>query len=84
MDPELVYLLTALTRPVELEAAQAEVLTRVLAGPLLSVDEPTAAGVTWRTEAKDRAPRYSTTLAPAAQLTFTDDASSADPAAPES
>lgn len=54
---ELIDLLTVLTRLVELEPAQADLLDRILAGPLATKDELAERGVKWPTTRKDRAPR---------------------------
>jgi type ISP restriction-modification system protein len=56
---ELNELLTLLTRLVSLEPQQDDLLAFILAGPLITVSELTAAGVTWPTHDKDRKPRYS-------------------------
>lgn len=61
---EFVDLLTVLTRLVELEPAQAEMLARVLEGPLASSDDLAAAGVRWPKNAKDRRPRYAVSVSP--------------------
>jgi Type ISP C-terminal specificity domain/N-6 DNA Methylase len=53
---ELIDLLTVLTRLVELEPAQADLLDRILAGPILTKDELAERGVKWPTTKKDRAP----------------------------
>jgi hypothetical protein len=54
---ELIDLLTVLTRLVELEPAQADLLDRILAGPIATRDELAERGVIWPTTRKDRAPR---------------------------
>lgn len=54
---ELIDLLTVLTRLVELEPAQADLLDRILAGPLATKDDLAERGVKWPTTRKDRAPR---------------------------
>ena len=54
---EFVDLLTVLTRLVELEPVQADVLERILAAPLLTTDGLTVAGVRWPVAASDRKPR---------------------------
>ncbi|WP_230977343.1 type ISP restriction/modification enzyme [Georgenia yuyongxinii] len=59
---EFIDLLTVLTRLVELEPAQADLLEGIVAGPLLTMDALTDAGVRWPTAAADRKPRYA--LAP--------------------
>jgi Type ISP C-terminal specificity domain/N-6 DNA Methylase len=56
---ELIDLLTVLTRLVELEPAQADLLERILAGPIITKDELAERGVKWPTTKKDRAPRRS-------------------------
>jgi hypothetical protein len=53
---EFVDLLTVLSRLVELEPAQADLLERILAGPLLTMDELRVAGVRWPTKPADRRP----------------------------
>lgn len=58
---ELIDLLTVLTRLVDLEPAQADLLDRILAGPLLSSADLSKAGTRWPTNPKDRKPRYSLT-----------------------
>jgi len=55
---ELIDLLTVLTRLVELEPAQADLLARVVAGPVLTVEDLRTAGVRWPTTAADRKPHY--------------------------
>ncbi|MEE6294721.1 type ISP restriction/modification enzyme [Georgenia wangjunii] len=55
---EFIDLLTVLTRLVELEPAQSDLLDRVLAGPVLTMDDLRAAGVRWPTKPTDRKPRY--------------------------
>ncbi len=54
---ELIDLLTVLTRLIELEPAQAELLEKVLEGPVQSMDSLRAAGVKWPSSAADRKPR---------------------------
>jgi hypothetical protein len=54
---ELIDLLTVLTRLVELEPAQAELLEAVLAGPLQTMESLRQAGVKWPLTAADRKPR---------------------------
>lgn len=60
---ELIDLLTVLTRLVELEPTQAELLADVLTGPVHTMDDLRTAGVRWPTAARDRRPRrdFSTT-----------------------
>lgn len=55
---EFLELLTVLSKLVEQEAEQAELLTRILESDLYSVDELTAAGVIWPTERASQKPRY--------------------------
>ncbi|PYF99068.1 N-6 DNA Methylase [Georgenia satyanarayanai] len=55
---ELIDLFTVLTRLVELEPEQAELLERVLAGPLLTMEELRLDGVRWPASAADRKPRH--------------------------
>ncbi|RNL84270.1 DNA methyltransferase [Halostreptopolyspora alba] len=50
--------LTALRRVTELEPAQADLLERVLAGPLITREQLTAAGVRFPNSNKDRKPHY--------------------------
>jgi len=54
---ELIDLLTVLTRLVELEPAQADLLKRILDGPLATKDDLAERGVQWPTTKQDRAPR---------------------------
>lgn len=54
---ELIDLLTVLTRLVELEPAQADLLDRILAGPIAAKDDLAAHGVHWPVTKKDRTPR---------------------------
>jgi hypothetical protein len=54
---ELVELLTVLTRLVDLEPQQADLLERVVTGPILTMDALTTAGVRWPRTAADRKPR---------------------------
>jgi hypothetical protein len=54
---ELIELLTVLTRLVELEPAQADLLNRILTGPILTKDQLEEKGVSWPLAKKDRAPR---------------------------
>jgi Type ISP C-terminal specificity domain/N-6 DNA Methylase len=54
---ELIDLLTVLTRLVELEPAQADLLDRILAGPIATKDDLAARGVKWPTTKKDHSPR---------------------------
>ncbi len=55
---EAIDLLTVLTRLVELEPAQADVLTRILAGDLISMDELAKSGNRWPASQQDRKPRF--------------------------
>jgi predicted helicase len=55
---EAIDLLTVLTRLVELEPAQADVLTRILAGDLISMDELAKSGTRWPVSQQDRKPRF--------------------------
>lgn len=61
---EFIDLLTVLTRLVELEPEQADVLTQVLAGPVLTMRELALAGVRWPTKPADRKPRFGLATAP--------------------
>jgi hypothetical protein len=56
---EAIDLLTVLTRLVELEPAQADVLSHVLAGAMLTMDDLRAAGTRWPVGNQDRKPRFS-------------------------
>jgi hypothetical protein len=56
---EAIDLLTVLTRLVELEAAQADLLDQVLAGDLLTMDDLATAGTRWPVTPQDRKPRFS-------------------------
>jgi hypothetical protein len=56
---EAIDLLTVLTRLVELEPAQADLLARILASERLHADDLRAAGARWPMTSKDRKPRYS-------------------------
>lgn len=53
---EFIDLLTVLTRLVELEPKQADLLDRILAGPIATKAELAAKGVKWPTTKRDRAP----------------------------
>lgn len=57
---EFIDLLTVLTRLVELEASQADLLVRILAAPLLSMEELSREGVRWPTTAAHRKPKFGT------------------------
>lgn len=61
---ELTDLLTVLTRLVVLEPDQAELLERVMAGPLMTITELAEHGVRWPTLKADRKPRYSVVSTP--------------------
>jgi hypothetical protein len=56
---ELIDLLTVLTRLTALEPAQAELMTRILDGPLLSAADLEASGTRWPQAQEDRNPRHS-------------------------
>jgi len=60
---EFIDLLTVLTRLVELEPAQADLLERILAARLLTMDELRTAGVRWPTKPADRRPHRGFELA---------------------
>jgi len=60
---EFIDLLTVLTRLVELEPAQADVLERILAARLLTMDALRTAGVRWPTTPADRRPHRGFELA---------------------
>lgn len=55
---EFIDLLTILTRLVDLEKDQAEVLARVLTGPVLTAEDLAGVGVRWPTTKADRAARF--------------------------
>jgi hypothetical protein len=55
---EFIDLLTVLTRLVELEPRQAELLEKVLAGPIATKADLAAQGVKWPLTPKDRKPRH--------------------------
>lgn len=55
---EFIDLLTVLTRLVELEPAQSDLLQRILSGELLTVDQLRSAGVQWPSAPADRKPQY--------------------------
>ena len=59
---EFLDLLTVLSRLIELEELQADVLDRVLAGPVHSRDGLTQLGVHWPSRPKDRVVRYPVSL----------------------
>lgn len=63
---EFTDLLTLLTRLVELEPAQSDLLDRVLAGPLLTMATLTQHGVRWPASPQDRKPDYTEDTAPTA------------------
>jgi hypothetical protein len=56
---EAIDLLTVLTRLVELEPAQADLLDRVVTGDLLAMDDLGKAGTRWPVSRDDRKPRFS-------------------------
>lgn len=56
---EAIDLLTVLTRLVELEPAQADLLNQVLAGDLLTMDDLRMSGTRWPVSKQDRKPRFS-------------------------
>ena len=56
---EAIDLLTVLTRLVELEPTQADLLSHVLAGAMLTMDDLRAAGTRWPVGNQDRKPRFS-------------------------
>jgi len=56
---EAIDLLTVLTRLVELEPTQADLLNQVLAGDLLTMDDLQTAGTRWPVSRDDRKPRFS-------------------------
>jgi type ISP restriction-modification system protein len=56
---EAIDLLTVLTRLVELEPAQEELLSRVVAGDLLTMNVLRTAGTGWPVSTQDRKPRFS-------------------------
>jgi Type ISP C-terminal specificity domain len=55
---ELIDLLTVLTRLTALEPALAELIARILDGPLLTAGALEAAGTRWPRDQQDRKPRY--------------------------
>ncbi len=56
---ELIDLLSVLTRLTAIESAQADLLTRILDGRLLSSEDLQAAGTRWPQDKDDRKPHYS-------------------------
>lgn len=70
---ELIDLLTVLTRLVELEPAQADLLDRILAGPIATKENLAERGVKWPTTKKDRAPHRGLGSGTAHQPTLGDD-----------
>jgi hypothetical protein len=56
---EAIDLITVLTRLVELEPAQADLLNQVLAGDLLTMGDLQTAGTRWPGSSNDRKPRFS-------------------------
>jgi hypothetical protein len=67
---EFIELLSALTRLVEAESAQAELLERILNGQLLTVEGLAAVGVRWPRTTADRKPGYTASAASPDQLTL--------------
>lgn len=59
---EFIELLTVLTRLIEHEPTQADLLTRVMNGRLLAMDDLADAGVKWPTTTADRRPSYATQM----------------------
>lgn len=55
---ELIDLLTVLTRLTELEGAQADLLARILDGPVLTAHDLQAKGVQWPQDDRDHKPHY--------------------------
>lgn len=55
---EFIDLLTVLSRLVDLEPAQADLLARIVAGPVHTVDDLRQAGVSWPTVPADRKPHF--------------------------
>ena len=55
---DLIEVLSAVRRVVELESAQASLLTRILEGPIASSEELEQAGATWPARDADRKPKY--------------------------
>ena len=56
---EAIDLLTVLTRLVELEPVQADLLRQILAGDLLTTDDLRTSGTHWPVSPADRKPRFS-------------------------
>jgi hypothetical protein len=56
---EAIDLLTVLTRLVELEPAQADLLNQILAGDLLTMKDLQIAGTRWPVSQQDHKPRFS-------------------------
>ena len=63
---EFTDLLTLLTRLVDAEPAQQDLLNRVLSGPLLTMPTLTQHGVRWPTTTAERKPDVTTPTAPEA------------------
>lgn len=61
---EFIDLLTVLTRLVDLEPAQADLLDCIVSGPVLTMDDFRTAGVRWPATAADRKPRYGVPTVP--------------------
>ena len=59
---ELIEILSVLTRLVEKEDEQAEILAGVISGPVFTMHQLSAAGVDWPTMKKDRLPRLRLSL----------------------
>ena len=55
---EAIDLLTVLTRLVDVESDQAELLARILNAPLVSMEQMASGGARWPTDAKGHRPRY--------------------------
>ena len=55
---EAIDLLTVLTRLVDVEPDQAELLARILDAPLASIEQLASGGTRWPADAKGRRPRY--------------------------
>jgi Type ISP C-terminal specificity domain/N-6 DNA Methylase len=70
---ELIDLLTVLTRLVELEPAQADLLDRILAEPIATMEDLAKRGVKWPTTKQDRAPHRGLGSGTAHQPTLGDD-----------
>ena len=55
---EAIDLLTVLTRHVDVEPDQADLLAQILNAPLVSIEQLASGGARWPTDAKGRMPRY--------------------------